>query len=80
VAQRLQGGWLCTEGFPSAPPASHHPPPLCTTCCTDEEEPPAVPEDEALAGDAAAAYFRVTVLEEELRVMAPDLGAIEAYR
>ncbi|WIA08081.1 hypothetical protein OEZ85_007544 [Tetradesmus obliquus] len=31
-------------------------------------------------GSAQEAFFRVTVLEEELRVMAPDLGAIQAYR
>ncbi|KAF8072407.1 SMC4 [Scenedesmus sp. PABB004] len=35
---------------------------------------------EALTGDSAEAFFRVTVLEEELRVMAPDLSAIAAYR
>eukprot|EP00775_Hariotina_reticulata_P001241 gene1241-1581_t len=34
---------------------------------------------EQLAGDSKEAFFKVTVLEEELRVMSPDLSAIQAY-
>ncbi|WIA28149.1 hypothetical protein OEZ86_010718 [Tetradesmus obliquus] len=39
-----------------------------------------VPVEQLEGGSAQEAFFRVTVLEEELRVMAPDLGAIQAYR
>lgn len=37
-------------------------------------EPYEVPEE---AGDSQDAFFKVSVLEEELRVMNPDLGAIQ---
>jgi len=33
-----------------------------------------VPEE---AGESQDAFFKVSILEEELRVMAPDLGAIQ---
>jgi hypothetical protein len=36
-----------------------------------------VPAEQLEGGDPQEAFFRVTVLEEELRVMAPDLGAIQ---
>jgi hypothetical protein len=36
-----------------------------------------VPPEQLEGGDPQEAFFRVTVLEEELRVMAPDLGAIQ---
>lgn len=29
------------------------------------------------AGESQDAFFKVSILEEELRVMAPDLGAIQ---
>lgn len=38
-----------------------------------------VPSEEELAGSSQEAFFKVTVLEEELRVMQPDLTAIQAY-
>lgn len=34
---------------------------------------------EVLEGSPDEAFFQVTVLEEQLRGMSPDLGAIEAY-
>lgn len=37
------------------------------------------PTEEELKGSSQDAFYKVTVLEEELRVMQPDLGAIQAY-
>jgi hypothetical protein len=42
-----------------------------------EAEEYVVPAEQLEGGDPQEAFFRVTVLEEELRVMAPDLGAIQ---
>jgi hypothetical protein len=36
-----------------------------------------VPAEQLEDGDPQEAFFRLTVLEEELRVMEPDLGAIQ---
>lgn len=41
---------------------------------TEGAEPYVVPDD---AGDKDDAFFRVNVLDEELRVMSPDLTAIQ---
>jgi hypothetical protein len=43
-------------------------------CLLWHAEPYEVPEE---AGDSQDAFFKVSVLEEELRVMNPDLGAIQ---
>jgi hypothetical protein len=45
--------------------------------CPAEAEEYVVPAEQLEGGDPQEAFFRVTVLEEELRVMAPDLGAIQ---
>lgn len=44
-------------------------------CCAADAEYVVSPEE--LEGSEQDAFFRVTVLEEELRVMAPDLTAIQ---
>lgn len=46
----------------------------CRPCPLWHAEPYEVPDE---AGDSQDAFFKVSVLEEELRVMNPDLGAIQ---
>jgi hypothetical protein len=47
------------------------------SCQSADAEEYMVPAEQLEGGDPQEAFFRVTVLEEELRVMAPDLGAIQ---
>jgi hypothetical protein len=47
---------------------------LCLLLCAEGSEPYVVPDD---AGDKDDAFFKVSVLDEELRVMNPDLSAIQ---
>ena len=42
--------------------------------------PPPLTAEQLASQDSKDLDYRITMLEEELRVTSPDMGAIEAYR